>query len=69
MVLGFTFKVLGWALLAVYGFLALNEVFDFLGNVKPLSYLFADRLWVVNFTYLMVLSFQGYHWYKQLKKA
>ena len=53
----FGFMILGWVLLGVYIILALNEFLNFLG-VKPLSYLFADTVWVVHTIFISILVYK-----------
>jgi len=55
--LDFAFMIFGWVLLGVYLLLALNEFTGFLG-VKPLSYLFADTVWVVHTIFISILIYK-----------
>ena len=55
--LDFGFMILGWVSLGVYLILALNEFLGFL-EVKPLSYLFADTVWVIHTIFISILIYK-----------
>jgi NitT/TauT family transport system permease protein len=61
----FALLALGWIITCLYLLFLLNEFVPFLSGLKPLSYLFGDRLWAVNLVFFFVLFVSGYTWYKQ----
>lgn len=64
-ILDFVFLALGWIFTGLYMLLLLNEFAPFLSGLKPLSYLFGDRLWAVNLVFFFVLFVNGYTWYNK----
>jgi len=56
---------LGWILVGLYFIFMLNEYFAFLGDLKPLSYLFGETRWVINLTFIAFMALQGWKWYKK----
>jgi len=48
-IIDFVFNALSWVLIGVYVVLLLDEYFSIIGNVKLLSYLFRDTVWVIHF--------------------
>jgi len=60
----FGMATLIWVLLGVYVLLALNEVFPFLGNLKPLKYLFEDTVWVVHVIFLSTIFYKAWSIFK-----
>lgn len=56
----FGMAALIWVLLGVYLLLAINEFVPFLGNLKPLSYLFQDTVWVVHVIFLSTIIYKAW---------
>ncbi len=56
----YAMTVFTWAFVAIYVCLAANESFNFLGGIKPLSYLFEDTVWVIHFIALVTISYLIY---------
>ncbi len=65
----FGMQALVWAFLLVYALLAANELFNFLGGIKPLSYLFDDTVWVIHFIALSIISYLVYCFMTKKKVA
>ncbi len=53
----FTIRLLGYIFMGIYILLAINEWVPFLGGIKPLSYLFGDRIWVIHVLFFCLLLF------------
>ncbi|HPK10964.1 MAG TPA: ABC transporter permease subunit [Saprospiraceae bacterium] len=51
----YVIQSLQYIFIGIYILLAINEVFPFLGELKPLSYLFGDRLWVIHVLFVLIL--------------
>ncbi len=66
---GYALTATGYILLALYFIFFLAEYFGVLGvNVRPLTYLFDDKVWVINtFFYIIIFKF-GYALFKKNKK-
>ncbi|HZV45657.1 MAG TPA: ABC transporter permease subunit [Saprospiraceae bacterium] len=60
----YALKALGWIILLAYGILLAGEFIPFLGEVKPLSYLFGDTAWVIHVVFFAVLFFKVGKWYR-----
>ncbi len=60
MVTAFTYIFLG-----IYVLLAINEVFGFLGELKPFEYFFGERQWVIHFMGASIILYQAYSLYKK----
>lgn len=57
-VLDFTITIFVWICLGLYVVFAMNEFFDFLGGIKPLTYLFADTQWAVHVVCLSIIGYK-----------
>jgi ABC-type nitrate/sulfonate/bicarbonate transport system permease component len=55
---------LGWILVGLYFLLMLNEYVHFLGEVRPLSYLFGETLWVINIIFFSFVALRIWKWVK-----
>ena len=55
---------LGWIVIGIYFILMINELIPFLGDFKPLSYLFGSTTWVINLVVIAFLLLKGWKWYK-----
>ena len=62
----FTFKILTWLFIAIYLLFFINEVSPFIGDVKPLTYLFGDALWTIHFVFILILLYQMNAMYKKI---
>ncbi|MEO6131519.1 MAG: ABC transporter permease subunit [Saprospiraceae bacterium] len=56
--------VMGWIGLGIYFILILFEYFASFGGFKPLSYLFGDTAWIINFIVIALLLYKGIKWYR-----
>ncbi len=56
---------LGWIFIVIYLLLMLNEYIGFLGDFKPLSYLFAGTAWVIHAVVIAVVLLKAIKWYKK----
>ena len=65
--IGFSMKALIWTFLGLYFLLALNEYFNLLGDVKLLSYLFGDTIWVVHLIFICMIAYKSNKIYKQFQ--
>lgn len=57
-ILDYVKKLAMWLSLAIYILLIINEFSPFLGNVRPLSYLFGDALWTIHVIFGLILIYQ-----------
>lgn len=57
-ILDFVIKVLTWLFILLYLLILVNEVFPFLGGLRPLTYLFGDALWTVHTVFTLILIYQ-----------
>lgn len=53
-IIDYVMKTLVWVFMLTYIVLFLDEYFSIIGNVKLLSYLFKDTIWVIHIIFLMV---------------
>lgn len=58
-------SLLSWVFIIIYIALTINEFTPFIGDVRPLSYMFGDTLWTIHVVFVLVLV---YHLYQLLKK-
>ncbi|MBK9254383.1 MAG: ABC transporter permease subunit [Saprospiraceae bacterium] len=58
-----------WLFILLYILFAINEVFPFIGDVKPLSYLFGDTLWTVHVLFVLILIYQFRNLYRKIVKT
>lgn len=56
---------LGWIAISIYLVLMINEFAGFLGDSRPLSYLFGSTVWVVHLIFICILVFKLWKWYQQ----
>ncbi|HQW02018.1 MAG TPA: ABC transporter permease subunit [Saprospiraceae bacterium] len=56
---------LGWIVISIYLMLMINELAGFLGDSRPLSYLFGSTVWVVHLIFICILVFKLWKWYQQ----
>ncbi|MBK9735776.1 MAG: ABC transporter permease subunit [Saprospiraceae bacterium] len=69
-VFDFVIIISTWIFIGVYIILMVNEIQPFIGNIKPLTYLFGDALWTIHFVFVLMLIYQGNSIYKKfIKKA
>jgi ABC-type nitrate/sulfonate/bicarbonate transport system permease component len=54
----FSMNIFSWIALGIYGLLLINEFTTFLGNIKPLDYLFGDASWAVHFIFVCILIYK-----------
>lgn len=59
-ILDFAIKILVWILLALYVILAANEYFGFLGEIKPLDYLFGNTVWAIHMLFITIIVMKIY---------
>jgi NitT/TauT family transport system permease protein len=57
-VIEFALNIITWIFLAVFIILLINEYSSFLGELKPLQYLFGDAQWTVNVVCALILFFK-----------
>lgn len=62
-ILDYAFDVITWLTLALYLLFTINEFFPVLGNIKPLSYLFGDTVWVIHFIFILMIIYKGRNLY------
>jgi NitT/TauT family transport system permease protein len=67
-IVDFMMNVLSWVFLGVYGLLLINEFSPFLGDIKPLSYLFGDALWPIHFIFGCVVLYKFRFIFQYFKK-
>jgi NitT/TauT family transport system permease protein len=56
---------LGWISLGIYFLLLIQEFIPFMGDFRPLSYVFGDSVNVVHIIFLLILFFQGWKWWQK----
>jgi NitT/TauT family transport system permease protein len=54
----YTIIMLTWIFIGIYLLFLFNEWSPFIGDVKPLSYLFGDALWTIHVVFGMILMYQ-----------
>lgn len=57
-VVDFAITIFVWICLGLYVLFAANEFIDFLGGIKPLSYLFADTQWAIHIIFLTIIGYK-----------
>ncbi len=62
----FTIGMLTWIFIAIYLLFIVNEISPFIGDVKPLTYLFGDALWTIHFIFALILLYQLHRVYKKI---
>jgi ABC-type nitrate/sulfonate/bicarbonate transport system permease component len=68
-IVDYAIAILFYFILATYVMLLAAELFGILGeNIKPLTYLFADRVWVIHIVFLFIISNFGYAIFRKDKK-
>ncbi len=53
----------GWIALGIYVLLMGCEFIPFLGDFRPLGYLFGDTVWVIHFVFFAIVFLTAYSWY------
>ncbi len=65
----YVLTTLGYFVMALYVLFTLGEYFGIFGEgVKPMSYLFNDKAWVVHILFLFIIGQFGYSLFKKNKK-
>lgn len=64
-VLDYVWLALGWIALGIYGLLFIQEFIPFMGDVRPLSYVFGDSVNVIHIIFIMILLFKAWKWYQR----
>jgi hypothetical protein len=59
---------LGWIVIIFYIVLMINEFIPFL-NIKPLSYLFGEPVWVIHLIVVLFLMYRGWKWFQERSDA
>jgi hypothetical protein len=54
----YTIIMLTWIFIAIYLLFLFNEWSPFIGDVKPLTYLFGDALWTIHVVFGLILIYQ-----------
>ena len=62
----YVFLLLTWIFLAIYLVFMFNEWAPFIGDVKPLSYLFGDALWTIHVIFILIFINQFYQLYQKI---
>jgi len=65
MILDYIFVALGWICLGIYFILLIQEFFPFMGDFKPLSFVFGDSVKVVHVIFAMIIAFKAWRWYQE----
>ena len=52
----------GWIMVGLYFILMINEYVHFLGEFRPLSYLFGETLWVINLVFIGFMLLRAWQW-------
>ena len=60
-IVDFVLMITIWILLGLYLLIGLNEIFPFLGGVKPMTYLFGETQWAVHVIFLSIIAYKIYH--------
>jgi ABC-type nitrate/sulfonate/bicarbonate transport system permease component len=58
-VFDYVIDVLAYITIAIYLISALNELFGFIENFTPISYLFGDTSWVIHFIFIIIIGFRS----------
>jgi ABC-type nitrate/sulfonate/bicarbonate transport system permease component len=64
-VLDYVWLALGWIALGIYGLLFIQEFIPFMGDVRLLSYVFGDSVYVFHIIFSIILLFKTWKWYQQ----
>ncbi len=56
---------LGWIVIGIYFLLMVNEFVGFLGDTRPLSYLFGRTAWVMHVMFISILGFKLWKGYQE----
>jgi len=54
---------LGWIALGIYVLFAIQEFMPFMGDFKPLRYVFGDSVNVVHVIFILIILFKAWKWY------
>jgi hypothetical protein len=63
-ILDFAWKSFFFIILGIYLVLFFAEYAGLFGNIKPLTYLFDDKKWVINLLFFTIIGLSGYNYYK-----
>jgi ABC-type nitrate/sulfonate/bicarbonate transport system permease component len=61
----YVFLALGWIAFGIYFLLMIQEFAPFMGDFKPLSYVFGDSVNVIHIIFFLIVFFKGWKWYQQ----
>ncbi len=67
-ILDYSMMALGWIVIIFYIVLMINEFIPFL-NIKPLSYLFGEPVWVIHLIVMLFLFYRGWKWFQERSDA
>ncbi|MDQ3017292.1 MAG: ABC transporter permease subunit [Bacteroidota bacterium] len=59
-ILDYVFVALGWIGIIIYLVLMINEYTGFLGDFKPLTYLFGETTWVIHLIVIAIVAFRAW---------
>jgi len=65
----FAIMILTWIFIGIYILFMINEFSPFIGDVKPLTYLFGDALWTIHFIFGLILLYQLNTLYHKIVKS
>ncbi len=65
-VFDFIISLITWLFIGIYLLFIFNEWYPFIGDVKPLSYLFGDALWTIHVIFTCIVIYQLYALYKKI---
>ena len=60
--------VVTYITLSLYIIFAINEITPFIGNIKPIYYLFGDTAWVIHLIFIIIILYKGKGLYKKYVK-
>ena len=63
-VLDYVFVALGWIGIGIYLILMANESMGFLGDFRPLSYMFGPSVWIIHLIVISIVLFRIWKWLK-----
>lgn len=64
-VIDYIFTALGWISLGIYLILMIQEFTGFIGDFRPLGYVFGDSVNVIHIIFVLILLFKAWSWYKE----
>ena len=68
-IIDFVLMITIWILLGLYLLIGFNEIFPFLGGVKPMTYLFGETQWAVHVIFLSIIAYKIFHLVKSRQKS